>query len=146
MDKDTFAFAMRESAFYAHFDEASSWGTAPIEAWNSGCLVAGWDGVGGREFMSSANTWLAPNGDIVRLALAMGNMIETYIMNSVPEEMLENMKEQCERYTPETERASIIKVHKEYKEERIAEIESLINFAPDEADVPKEEKEEKEEK
>lgn len=126
MDKDTFAQAMRESQFYVHFDEASSLGTAPIEAWRSGCLVAGWDGVGGREFMNPVNSWLAPNGDIIRLALAIGNMIETFIMNSVSNETLASMEEACERYTVEIERESILKIHSEYTEERIKEIKFLM--------------------
>ena len=74
------------------FHLVSSWGTAPIEAWNSGCLVAGWDGVGGIEYMKpvsinndtqevQGNTWLAPNGDIIKLALAIGNIIETWVLN-----------------------------------------------------------------
>ena len=132
MDKDTFATAMRESQFYAHFDETSSLGTAPIEAWRSGCLVAGWDGVGGREFMNPQNTWLAPNGDIVRLALAMGNMIESFLMNSVSSESVDSMEEACNRYTVEAERESILKVHEEYTNDRIKEMKLLIQVAPDE--------------
>ncbi len=131
MDKDTFAQAMRESQFYAHFDEASSLGTAPIEAWRSGCLVAGWDGVGGVEFMNPQNTWLAPNGDIVRLALALGNMIEAFIMNSVPNETYMAMEEACERYTADAERNSILNFHEQYLKERIEEVNRIIELTPE---------------
>ena len=135
MDKDQFASAMRESQFYVHFDEHSSMGTAPLEAWLSDCLVAGWDGVGGREFMSDKNTWLAPNGDVVRLALAMGHMVETHLTDGVTDEMKADIREQCERYTVETERASVIEAHAAWKAERIEQIKKLRKIAIDESEV-----------
>jgi len=135
MDKDTYAEVLRDSAFYVHFDEASSMGTAPLEAWLSGCLVAGWDGVGGSEFMSPKNTFLAPNGDITRLALSIGNMIEAYLMDDISQEFIDDGLQQCERYTIETERESILKAHNEYKEERIEELKRFREIAIDEKDV-----------
>lgn len=138
METEDFAAAMRTAAFYVHFDEYSSWGTAPIEAWRSGCLVAGWDGVGGVEYMrpvnsanqDQGNTWLAPNGDIIKLALLIGNMIETWITNEVPEAVRKNALIACENYTPEAERDSIINVHNEYREDRVKEIEELKSQIP----------------
>jgi len=100
LPKEEYAKLLRESAFYVHFDEFSSWGTAPIEAFLSKTLVAGWDGVGGREYMNTNNMWVVPNGDILRLALAMGNMIEAYIMNEIKPETWEAMatKRKCQEY------------------------------------------------
>lgn len=135
LETEEFAAAMRESAFYVHFDEFSSWGTAPIEAWLSGCYVAGWDGVGGVEYMrpvnlrepdkNTGNIWLAPNGDIVKLALLIGNMIESWVTNEMPKGVNEAAEIACENYTKEAERDSVLTAHKEYCEERIAEIQKL---------------------
>ena len=106
-------------------------GTAPIEAWLSGCYVAGWNGVGGAEFMNSKNTFLAPNGDIYGLALAIGKMVETFLSNGLSPEAEEEIKNAIELYTPETERESILATHKEWKEERLLELDKLIEIAPE---------------
>jgi len=126
--RDDYAKTLTDAAFYVHFDEFSSWGTAPIEAFLSGCLVAGWDGVGGREYMTVDNMWIVPNGDVMRLALAIGNMIETYVMDNVKPETWDAMEKVTMMYTEEEERDSIIRVHTEYREERIEEMNKLIEF------------------
>jgi len=128
LSREDYASALRESAFYAHFDEFSSWGTAPIEAWLSKCLLVGWDGVGGREYMSGDNSWLAPNGDIFRVALVMGKMVEAYIMNDIPQKIWDSMEAATMLYSPEAEKDSIIRVHNEYREDRIKELEHLITI------------------
>lgn len=127
LTKEDYAKVLRESAFYIHFDEFSSWGTAPIEAYLSKTLVAGWDGFGGREYMNTTNTWIVPNGDILRLALAMGNMIEVFMLDDVTEETWKEMARACENYTIESEKDSIIAAHNEYRAERIDEISTLRN-------------------
>jgi hypothetical protein len=125
MSKDDYVKALRESAFYAHFDEQSSWGTAPIEAFNCKCLVAGWDGVGGREYMNTDNMWIVPNGDIIRLAMAIGNMIETYIVDEVPDKIWEEMEKATMMYSKVEEKDSIIRTHGEYRDERIKELSAI---------------------
>lgn len=126
LSKDDYARALRESAFYVHFDEFSSWGTAPIEAFLSKCLVAGWDGAGGREYMNTDNMWIVPNGDIMRLSLAIGNMVERYIMHDIENKTYEAMNEATLLYTKEAEKDSIISTHNEWREERIEEFNNLI--------------------
>lgn len=143
LETEAYAEALSESAFYVHFDEYSSWGTAPIEAWRSGCLVAGWHGEGGVEYMrpvnmtgqgKQGNTWLAPNGDIVKLALTIGNMLETWITDSVDPEIIRNAEAACEMYTPEAERDSILAVHNSYREERVAELTGFMDNLPDDVE------------
>jgi hypothetical protein len=119
---------LANSAFYIHFDEYSSWGTAPIEAYLSNCLVAGWDGIGGREYMTKNNTWIAPNGDIIRLAIQLSNMIETYLMDEVSHETIEDMEKATLMYSPDAERDSVINVHNEYREDRINELTNAIKM------------------
>ena len=133
LSKDDYARALRESALYVNFDEYSSWGTAPIEAFMSKTLVAGWDGVGGREYMNTDNMWIVPNGDILRLALAIGNMVEKYIMDDIDEKTYSAMEEAASMYTKEAERDSIISVHSDWRDQRIEEFNQLISRIPDEA-------------
>jgi len=129
LGKEEYAETLRDSTFYIHFDEYSSWGTAPIEAFMSKCIVAGWDGVGGREYMSPENCWVAPNGDIFRLAIAIGNMIETYMMDDVKDSVWESMEAATMLYSKEVEKDSIIRAHNEYREERIEELEAIKKTA-----------------
>ena len=125
LSNEEYAEAIRESAFYIHFDEVSSWGTAPIEAYLSKTLVAGWDGIGGKEYMTDNNIWLAPNGDIFRLAIAIGQMVETWLLGEVKDETWEDMEKATMMYTKEEEKDSILKAHSEYRAERMKEIETL---------------------
>jgi len=122
LPRDDYARLLRESAFFIHFDEFSSWGTAPIEAFLSKTLVAGWDGFGGREYMNTDNMWVVPNGDILRLAMALGNMIETFMMDDIRPETWTAMETACENYSETSEKDSIIRTHNEYRQERIEEI------------------------
>lgn len=125
LSKEDYAALLRESAFFIHFDEYSSWGTAPIEAFLSKTLIAGWDGVGGREYMNTDNMWIVPNGDILRLAMAMGNMVETFMTDDVRQETYDAMSLACVNYSKVSEKDSIITTHNEYREERLIEIERL---------------------
>jgi hypothetical protein len=103
-------------------------GTAPIEAFLSDTLVAGWDGVGGREYMSPDNMWIVPNGDVIRLAMAIGNMVESYILDNVDPKIYESMKAATQLYTKETEKDSIIETHNGWRNERIEEMNRLIGI------------------
>jgi hypothetical protein len=150
LETEDYAKALRNAVFYAHFDEYSSWGTAPIEAWRSGCLVAGWDGVGGTEYMrpvnlglkdgdeQRGNTWLAPNGDIVKAALIIGNMIEQWTTGDIDPRIVRNAMIACENYTVEAERDSILQAHNEYRDERIYELTKFIEHMPEETDKTEE--------
>lgn len=134
LTNEQYAKTLRECAFYVHFDEYSSWGTAPIEAYLSECLIAAWDGVGGREYMNSENTWVVENGDIFKLAMAIGNMIEKYLMDDISEETYRSMEATTMMYSKEAEKDSVITVHRDYIEERIKELEKMCEIAPEEED------------
>jgi len=138
LPRDDYAQLLRESAFFVHFDEVSSWGTAPIEAFLSKTLVAGWDGVGGREYMTTDNMWIVPNGDIIRLAMAIGNMIETFMTDEIGEEKYSAMEAACINYSAESELDSIITTHNEYRSERIVEIEKLREMVSNAVEETKE--------
>jgi predicted O-linked N-acetylglucosamine transferase (SPINDLY family) len=125
MPVDVYAAVLRESAFYAHFDETSSWGTAPIEAFLSGCLVAGWDGVGGREYLSEENAWLAPNGDIVGLARAMGRLVREHLAGSIPRTVDEHMAAATRLYTLDAEERSVLAAHAALSANRLSDLRAI---------------------
>lgn len=123
-----YADALKEAQFYVHFDEYCGWGTAPLEAFNAGCYVAAWDGVGTADYLSSENCWLVANGDIMRLALAIGNMIEKWILDEMPNGIDSAMQAAADRYTLDIEKDTSITVYNSYREDRIKEMEQLIEL------------------
>jgi glycosyltransferase involved in cell wall biosynthesis len=52
-----------ESAVFLSLSDKESFGLPPLEAMACGCLVAGYHGDGGREYMTSQNGWWAETGD-----------------------------------------------------------------------------------
>ena len=52
-----------ESAVFLSLSHRESFGLPPLEAMACGCLVAGFDGGGGREYATSDNGWWAERGD-----------------------------------------------------------------------------------
>ena len=57
------AQVMAESAVFLSLSHKESFGLPPLEAMASGCLVAGFHGDGGREYMTTDNGWWAETGD-----------------------------------------------------------------------------------
>lgn len=127
MSNDEYAKTMRECAFFLHMDETSSWGTAPIEAFNSGTLVAAWDGYGGREYMNDNNTYLAVNGNIFDLARKLGDMINEYLTDSISNSRWLAMKEAADIYSQQRETDSIRKIFTEIEDDRIKEMNELAS-------------------
>ena len=122
MKQSEYAEAVRESAFFVQFDETAGLPTAPIEAYLSKTLVAGWDGIGGNDYMNQDNAWLAPNGDIFRLALAIGQMVETWLLGEVKDETWAAMEKATLLYTKEEEKDSVLSAYSKYREERMKEL------------------------
>jgi hypothetical protein len=57
------AHIMGESAVFLSLSHRESFGLPPLEALACGCLVAGFHGDGGREYMTPENGWWAEPGD-----------------------------------------------------------------------------------
>jgi glycosyltransferase involved in cell wall biosynthesis len=57
------ARVMGESAAFLSLSHKESFGLPPLEAMACGCLVSGFHGDGGREYMNEANGWWADTGD-----------------------------------------------------------------------------------
>ena len=60
---DMAAKILSESAVFLSLSHRESFGLPPLEAMASGCLVAGFHGDGGREYMHVNNGWWADPGD-----------------------------------------------------------------------------------
>lgn len=60
--QDAAAMLSRSSVFLS-LSHKESFGLPPLEAMASGCLVAGFHGDGGREYMNPSNGWWAETGD-----------------------------------------------------------------------------------
>jgi glycosyltransferase involved in cell wall biosynthesis len=54
---------MSESAVFLSLSHKESIGLPPLEAMSCGCLVSGYHGDGGREYMTPKNGWWAETGD-----------------------------------------------------------------------------------
>ena len=63
MTKLEAANVMGESEVFLSLSYKDSFGLPPLEAMSCGCLVAGFHGDGGREYMNSHNGWWAETGD-----------------------------------------------------------------------------------
>lgn len=57
------AAILGESAVFLSLSHKESFGLPPLEAMAAGCLVTGFHGDGGREYMNGANGWWAEPGD-----------------------------------------------------------------------------------
>ena len=57
------AKVLSESAIFLSLSDKESFGLPPLEAMASGCVVAGFHGDGGREYMNEGNGWWAETGD-----------------------------------------------------------------------------------
>lgn len=95
------AAALGESAVFLSLSHKESFGLPPLEAMAAGCLVAGFHGDGGREYMNSANGWWAETGDwracVQGLATAL-DLCKSDAAASAP--VRKAMAETVARYSP----------------------------------------------
>ena len=59
------AAVMRESAIFLNFGSPEGFGLPPAEAMAAGCIVIGYDGFAGREFMDEGRAYIVGLGDIL---------------------------------------------------------------------------------
>lgn len=105
------AKVLAESAIFLSLSHQESFGLPPLEAMASGCVVAGFHGDGGREYMNEGNGWWAETGDwracVRGLAAALdtfdkgGDVLEAYhrrAMQTVEAYSVEIMEEKLLAY------------------------------------------------
>jgi hypothetical protein len=64
-DENEVAEKFNESMVMLNFGNAEGFGLPPAEAMLSGCIVIGYDGMSGKEFMKPDHCFTIPNGDII---------------------------------------------------------------------------------
>lgn len=80
-DDDEKNAILRESAIFLSLSREEGFGLPPAEAMLSGCLVVGYDGVGGGEYMSDETCIPIKDGDVVSLFAAMEKAAKDYDAN-----------------------------------------------------------------
>lgn len=126
LTREEFAERLSESALALYTDEIAGFGTLPLEAMACGTHVVGWIPLGGKEYINTSNGYWAQNGDIFQLAELIGVALEKYLTSLLDApEIQEEYEKTLERYTSEKETEKILNIYNEYKNERIAELQTL---------------------
>lgn len=72
------ATILQESLIFLNFGFAEGFGLAPAEAMACGCIVIGYDGIGGREFLTSEYGYPIAAGDLVGFAQTIEHVLELW--------------------------------------------------------------------
>lgn len=107
LDNAALVDAMGEALVFLAFSSQEGFGLPPAEALLSGCLVVGYDGVGGAEYFDVDAAYRVPDGDIAAFARTVRTLLQDYDGNP----------ERFDRYR----RASSAAIAERYSAERFAE-------------------------
>lgn len=77
MSEQEVAATLRSSTVFISMSEQDGFGLPPAEAMASGCYVVGFTGYGGREFFDPAHCRPVPEGDLLALARAVEETVES---------------------------------------------------------------------
>ena len=126
MDKEQFAEKLASCAFVLYTDDIAGFGTLPLEAMACGTHVVGWTPFGGKEYINDQNGFWAANGDIFTTAELLGIAIDKWLTGEMDNpEIQASYEKTLEPYTEEKEKAGIIDIINQYKNERINELEGI---------------------
>jgi len=78
MPKHQVANVLAQSAIFLSLSDKDPLGLPPLEAMASGCVLAGFHGGGGLEYMTSANGWWADSGDWRACVNALAAAVATF--------------------------------------------------------------------
>jgi len=78
------AAALRRATIFISFSHLEGFGLPAAEAMACGCIVVGFDGRGGREFLRSGFGFPVDDGDVVGMALVMEEVIRQYQVDPTP--------------------------------------------------------------
>jgi hypothetical protein len=126
MDKEQFAEKLASCAFVLYTDDIAGFGTLPLEAMACGTHVVGWAPFGGKEYITDQNGFWSTNGDIFTTAELLGIAIDKWLAGEMDTAEIQSSYEKTlEPYTEEKEKAGIIDIINQYKNERINELEGI---------------------
>lgn len=110
LDEAGVAAAQSEALVFLSFSVDEGWGLPPIEALASGCLVVGYHGMGGREFLTPDLAWPVEQGDVLAFARTVEDVLDRHREDPAGMEAFGRRVASVihERYTPARERASVL--------------------------------------
>ena len=104
------AAILRESAIFLHFSTQEGFALPPAEAMGCGCIVIGYDGFGGREFMHPPLAYPVPARDVLAFARTVEQVLARYAAE--PTSLAEQASQAAafihSTYAPAHEEADII--------------------------------------
>jgi hypothetical protein len=104
------AAALRDSMIFLSFSTQEGWGLPPMEAMACGCIVVGYDGRGGAEFMRQPYALPVPAENILVFAQTLENLLQ--FITASPREAAHLAKQAAQfirtTYTPEQERGDLL--------------------------------------
>ena len=126
LSREEYAERLKSCAMILYTDDIAGFGTAPLEAMACGTHVVGWAPYGGKEYINTQNGFWANNGDVFGLSEYLGIAINKYLDGELDNsDVQKSYDKTLERYTAKKEKESVIKIYKEYINERIDEIKQL---------------------
>lgn len=84
LSEDALAAALRESLFFLSLSRQEGFGLPAAEAMLCGCIVVGYAGVGGREYMTEETALIVPDSDIIGLVETVRGALAEYGRDPAP--------------------------------------------------------------
>lgn len=81
MNEEEVASSLKESAFFLSFNYREGFGLPPAEAMACGCIVAGYHGIGGKEFFEKTLAYPIEERDVRSYVLTMEHLLNNYEEN-----------------------------------------------------------------
>lgn len=130
MPRGMFADTLRESAFTIWIDDDTYFGYAPIEAIKSGSVLIAkipnvipeWMYNENDKGLSNAGIWFNNVRDVQKI---IASAITSFLNDSIPDELYDNMKEFDSKYTFENRRGQIKEVFDKFINDRVKQIETI---------------------
>jgi hypothetical protein len=134
LPRKTFAEELKNCCLAVWVDDSSGFGTFPLEAMECGTPVIGKIPNMVPEWMETkdenGNPVIKNNGVWTNTTLNIPELIATYMKvwleDSLPQELLESMKDSCGHYTPEKQAETLKSVYEYLVEERINEFNNIL--------------------
>jgi glycosyltransferase involved in cell wall biosynthesis len=110
------AAILRASAVYLSSGSPEGFGLPAAEAMLAGCVVVGYHGFGGSEFLTEALGFPIPLGDVVAFAETVAEVLEKF--DSAPQELTRRAESAsrfvAENYSPEREERDLVEIWSDF--------------------------------
>jgi hypothetical protein len=115
MDDSALAEALGETLLFLSFSDREGFGLPPAEALLCGCLVVGYDGIGGREYFDLDAARAVPDSDVVALVRTARAVLAAYAEDPGPldADRRKAAREIAARYSAEAFAASVLRAFRD---------------------------------